>query len=75
MPEVTAPPIGPDKSGYSAQHRIRIEVSTSVKGIHTYSCTVELSAPKPDLDLMEATLLESDRLVAALDARYPKEVA
>ena len=46
--------------------RIRIEVSTSVKGIHSYSCTVEL------LDAtIEETLAESNRLVKQLDIRYP----
>ena len=48
------------------QRRIRIEVSTSVKGVHTYSCTVELV----DKDLTDV-VAESDRLVALLDARYP----
>ena len=48
--------------------RIRVEVSTSVKGIKTYSCTVEI---------MDATneevLAESDALVKALDEKYPKQ--
>ena len=46
--------------------RIRIEVSTSVKGVHTYSVTVER------LDTAdEEVLAESDALVKALDGRYP----
>lgn len=47
------------------QKRIRIEVSTSVKGIHTYSCTVEMVDAE-----QEAVLAESDRLVKLLDGRY-----
>ena len=49
--------------------RTRIEVSTSVKGIHTYSCTVEMMDTS-----MEDTLAESDRLVAELDKRYATSV-
>ena len=46
--------------------RTRIEVSTSVKGIKTYSCTVEMfDAEQPDV------LSESDALVCELDKRYP----
>ena len=46
--------------------RTRVEVSTSVKGVKTYSCTIEL------LDSTnEEVLAESDALVAALDTRYP----
>ena len=46
--------------------RTRVEVSTSVKGVKTYSCTIEL------LDSTnEEVLAESDALVAALDKRYP----
>ncbi len=49
--------------------RIRIEVSTSVKGVKTYSCTTEmLDAAK------EEVLAESDALVKALDMRYPPEM-
>ena len=46
--------------------RIRIEVSTSVKGVKTYSCTIELVD-----STNEEVLAESDALVKALDARYP----
>lgn len=49
--------------------RQRVGVSTSVKGIHTFDCTVEIT------DSEEASILEllnkSDALVAALDMRYP----
>ena len=47
------------------QRRIRIEVSTSVKGVHTYSCTVELVDQE-----LTTVVAESDKLVALLDARY-----
>ena len=58
---------GPEHSEKETQYqrRIRIEVSTSVKGVHTYSCTVELV----DQDLT-TVVAESDKLVALLDARY-----
>ena len=45
--------------------RTRIEVSTSVKGVHTYSCTVEIIDSSVD-----EVLEESDKLVAELDKRY-----
>jgi len=49
--------------------RIRIEVSTSVKGVKTYSCTTEM------LDAsQEEVLAESDKLVQQLDLRYPPQV-
>ena len=49
----------------SYKKRVRIEVATSVKGIKTFSCTVEM------LDTDQAEVLaESDRLVAELDKRY-----
>lgn len=46
--------------------RYRINVSTSVKGVKTFDCTVDLLG-----FTMEEILAESDKLVAALDARYP----
>ena len=49
-----------------AKTRHRIEVSTSVKGVHTFSCTVELMDAT-----IEEVLAESAKLVAALDAKYP----
>jgi len=48
--------------------RYRVEVSTSVKGVHTYSCTVELQG---DDVTRETILAELDALVSELDARYP----
>ena len=46
--------------------RYRINVSTSVKGVKTYDCTVDFTNVT-----MEATLVESDLLVGLLDKRYP----
>jgi len=46
--------------------RVRIEVSTSVKGVKTYSCTCEMI----DTETTEV-LAESDNLVLELDKRYP----
>lgn len=46
--------------------RYRINISTSVKGIKTYDCTVDLQGAS-----MEEVLAESDKLVAELDKRYP----
>ncbi len=46
--------------------RYRINISTSVKGVKTYDCTVDLQG-----FTMEETLIESDKLVAELDKRYP----
>ena len=47
--------------------RYRVEVSTSVKGIHTFSCTVEIEG---DQATMWDILTASDKLVAELDRRY-----
>ena len=47
------------------QDRIRINVSTSVKGIKTYDCTVEVHGG------MDRALSMSDMLIAELDKRYP----
>jgi hypothetical protein len=49
--------------------RFRIGVSTSVKGIKTYDCTVDIEGGE-----MDEVLAASDALVAALDKRYPAEV-
>ena len=46
--------------------RTRINVSTSVKGIKTYDCTVEIVD-----GTNEEVLAESDALVKSLDKRYP----
>ena len=46
--------------------RYRVNVSTSVKGIKTFDCTVDmLNAP------MKEVLTESDKLVEELTKRYP----
>ena len=46
--------------------RYRVNVSTSVKGIKTFECTVD-----GDGFTMEEVLAESDKLVAELMKRYP----
>jgi len=46
--------------------RYRVNVSTSVKGIKTYDCTVDMTGAT-----MVEVLQESDLLVAGLDRRYP----
>lgn len=46
--------------------RYRVNVSTSVKGIKTYDCTVDMEGAT-----MAEVLTESDELVAQLDRRYP----
>lgn len=50
-------------------YRRRINVATSVKGVHTFDVTVESENAS-----MEALLAESDRIVAELDKRYPPEI-
>ena len=47
------------------QDRIRINISTSVKGIKTYDCTVETH------EGMAVALQMSDTLIEQLDERYP----
>lgn len=47
------------------QDRVRINVSTSVKGVKTYDCTVEVHGT------MDRALSMSDMLIAELDKRYP----
>ncbi len=46
--------------------RYRVNVSTSVKGVKTYECTVDMTGASPT-EVLEA----SDSLVAELDKRYP----
>lgn len=54
------------------QRRVRINVTTSVKGVKTWDATVELvDVNNPDVDLVDDTLAESNRLVGLLDALYP----
>ena len=48
--------------------RYRVNVSTSVKGVKTFDCTVETVAEVPN---MAEVLKESDALVAELNKRYP----
>jgi len=47
-------------------NRIRINVSTTSKGVKSYDCTIEMAGAT-----VEQALAESDRLVAELDKRYP----
>jgi len=49
--------------------RYRVNVSTSVKGIKTYECTVDGEG-----FTMEEVLAESDKLVAELSRRYPPQL-
>ncbi len=46
--------------------RYRVNISTSVKGIKTYDCTVDMEGAT-----MEEVLAASDKLVQELDTRYP----
>ena len=46
--------------------RYRVNISTSVKGVKTFDCTVDGLGYS-----MEAVLAASDQLVNALEARYP----
>lgn len=48
------------------EKRYRVAVSTSVKGVKTYDCTVDMKGFE-----MADVLAESDKLVAELDKRYP----
>jgi len=51
------------------EKRYRVNISTSVKGVKTYDCTVDIKGTN-----MEEVLLESDKLVKELDKRYPPNV-
>lgn len=46
--------------------RYRINISTSVKGVKTYDCTVDMLNAS-----MDEVLAESDKLVQQLEQRYP----
>ena len=46
--------------------RYRVNVSTSVKGIKTFDCTVDAQGLP-----MDQVLIESDKLVDELQKRYP----
>lgn len=49
--------------------RFRVNVSTSVKGIKTWECTVDGTGYE-----MDELLAKSDELAAKLESRYPMEV-
>ena len=49
--------------------RVRLNVSTSVKGIKTWDCTVDGTGYNK-----ERILAESDLLVAELEKRYPAPI-
>lgn len=53
--------------------RIRVNVTTSVKGVHSFDVTVEFTDPEDVswTDLGDQALAESERLVVELDKRYP----
>jgi hypothetical protein len=53
--------------------RYRVNVSRSVKGVHTYDCTVELTEAPLNGNWDQAVLTRSDALVQALEERYPLE--
>ena len=46
--------------------RYRVAISTSVKGVKIYDCTVDIQGSD-----MQEVLRASDELVAELDTRYP----
>ena len=51
------------------QHRHRVNVTISTKGVLTWDCTVEAQNAQ-----MDEVLKESDKLVAELKSRYPIKV-
>ena len=46
--------------------RYRVNISTSVKGVKTWECTVDMEGHE-----MEDVLIHSDALVEELERRYP----
>ena len=50
--------------------RYRINISTTSRGLKSYECTVDIEGLT-----MAEVVAESDKLVAALDARYPVKEA
>ena len=52
--------------------RIRVNVSTSVKGVKTWDATVEITGEMTDM-VMAEVLQQSELLTRALDARYPPQ--
>ncbi len=63
--------------GIQKSLRYRVNVATSVKGIRTWDCTVELEQGEPIISLESAlasmidALGLSDELVLQLEKRYP----
>jgi len=55
------------------KYRTRVNVSTSVKGIKTWDCTVEEISDNIPATQRDIVLSASDALVAALDKRYPPQ--
>lgn len=49
--------------------RYRINISTSVKGVKTYDCTVDMEGVS-----MDEVVKASDELVAILDKKYPAPI-
>lgn len=56
------------------KYRTRVNVSTSVKGIKTWDCTVEEISNNIPPTQRDIVLNASDALVAALAKRYPPEI-
>ncbi len=65
--------------------RYRVNVSTNVKGIKSYDCTVEVTASPEEWNkytdgvsgeerIRRITIEESDALVVELDKRYPPAI-
>jgi len=53
------------------KYRTRVNVSTSVKGVKTWDCTVEEVSDNIPPTQKDIVLSASDALVAELDKRYP----
>ncbi len=61
------------------QQRYRVNISTSVKGVKTWDCTVDIMRSMDEIEgggmrfefLREEILTESDKLVTELEKRYP----
>ena len=53
------------------KYRTRVNVSTSVKGIKTWDCTVEEISDNIPPTQKDTVLSASNALVAELDKRYP----
>ena len=56
------------------KYRTRVNVSTSVKGIKTWDCTVEEISDNIPATQRGIILNASDALVAELDKRYPPAI-